>query len=620
MQMHPIFLLAVTTLVACQKTTPIAMETYAQDPHSFAQPNTTVVTHLNLNLSVDFDKHTLGGTARWTLKQPHGDTVIFDTHQLAVSQVWVDGQAVSPTWGVPDPILGTALRIPLDPNAKEVTIAYTTHPEAKALQWFEPSQTLGGTHPFLFSQSQAILARSWVPCQDGPGIRFTYEAQVKVPNGLLALMSATNPTQASGDGQYSFVMEQPVPSYLLAIAAGKLAYQSTGPRTGVYAEPGLIDTAAWEFADVEAMMTAAENLYGPYAWGRYDLLVLPPSFPFGGMENPRLTFATPTILAGDRSLVSLVAHELAHSWSGNLVTNATWNDFWLNEGFTVYFEMRIMEAVYGREYSEMLAQLSYDGLVAEVADFMQHGQSADTRLKLSLNNRNPDDGMTTIAYDKGYLLLRTLEQQVGREDWDAFLKDYFTRNAFQVMNTEQFLALLQEALPQTDTAMLNRWIYGEGIPEGADIPVSTRFKAVEDAARAFMSNSTLPDGAQWSTHEWLHFINQLNQPNRAQLQALDAAFGFSSTQNAEIFAAWLQPTLRLAGGYQTGTSVDFQQHVEAFLIRVGRRKFLTPTYRALVETNQVEWARSIYAKARPGYHAVARETMDALLQVNPSGV
>jgi aminopeptidase N len=594
------------------------METFANDPHSFAQPNTAAVSHLDLNLAVDFESHTLSGTAQWTLQQPHGDTIIFDTHQLDVRQVLVDGQPVTPVWGAPDPVLGTALKVALKPTSKAVVIDYTTHPEAKALQWFEPAQTLGGTHPFLFSQSQAILARSWVPCQDGPGIRFTYSARVKVPAGMMALMSATNPTAPSPDGQYSFAMEQPVPSYLLAIAAGKLAFQATGPRTGVYAEPALIDTAAWEFADVEAMVVAAENLYGPYAWGRYDLLVLPPSFPFGGMENPRLTFATPTILAGDRSLVSLVAHELAHSWSGNLVTNATWNDFWLNEGFTVYFEMRIMEAVYGRAYSEMLARLSYDGLVAEVADFMQHGQAADTRLKLSLENRNPDDGMTTIAYDKGYLLLRTLEKSVGRSAWDAFLKDYFTKHAFQVMNTEQFITVLQQALPQTDTAMLNAWIYGEGIPAGADIPVSAKFSAVEAAAQAFASHNTLPNGSAWSTHEWLHFIGQLQQPTLAQLQALDAAFHFSTSQNAEIFAAWMQPTLRLAGGYYTGTQADFKAQVEQFLIRVGRRKFLTPTYRAMVETNQIEWAQAIYAKARPGYHAVARETMDALLKWTPA--
>ena len=282
-------------------------------------------------------------------------------------------------------------------------------------------------------------------------------------------MSAENPTAVNAEAVYSFAMPHPVPSYLLALAVGELEFRPLGgsPRAGVYAEPPVVEKAAAEFADTEKMIAAAEALYGPYRWGRYDLLVLPPSFPFGGMENPRLTFATPTIIAGDRSLVSLVAHELAHSWSGNLVTNATWNDFWLNEGFTTYFEMRIMEAVYGREHSEMLAALAHQDLADAVAE--AGATSPDTHLRLNLAGRNPDEGVTSIPYDKGYFFLRLIEETVGREAWDAFLRGYFDTFAFQSMDTDGFLAYLREKLlagrPGVEEKLqIAAWVDGPGIP------------------------------------------------------------------------------------------------------------------------------------------------------------
>ncbi|MFO0359136.1 MAG: M1 family aminopeptidase/hydrolase, partial [Flavobacteriales bacterium] len=350
----------------------IAQSKLVQDNHSFSKPNEIRVSHLDWDAEVVFETKTIRAVATYDIQHiAAADQIIFDVKKLNIEKVLVDGQPVNFEIGEEKEFLGSPLKINVKSDSKKVAIHYTTSPGAEALLWVD------GEKPFLFTQSQAILARTWIPCQDSPGLRITYNANVKVRKDLLALMSADNPTSKNESGIYSFRMDQKIPSYLIALAVGDIEFKAIGERTGVYAIPSLIDAAAYEFEDMQKMLEAAEKLYGEYAWGRYDVLVLPPAFPFGGMENPKLTFATPTIIAGDKSLVSLIAHELAHSWSGNLVTNATWNDFWLNEGFTVYFEERIMESVYGRDYSEMLAQLSRQELDATVAEFMS-GNEQDT--------------------------------------------------------------------------------------------------------------------------------------------------------------------------------------------------------------------------------------------------
>jgi aminopeptidase N len=378
-------------------------------------------------------------------------------------------------------------------------------------------------------------------------------------------MSAENPTEVSSDGMYQFRMPQPIPSYLLALAVGDLAFRSLGRNCGVYAEKPVIEAAAFELADTQKMIDAAETIYGPYRWGQYDILVLPPSFPFGGMENPRLTFATPTILAGDRSLVNLVAHELAHSWSGNLVTNATWNDFWLNEGFTVYFERRIMEAVYGRDYSEMLARLGMQDLEQVVEELGK--DSRDTHLLLDLQGRDPDDAANKLAYEKGYFLLRLIEETVGREAFDRFLRDYFDRHAFQSMTTQQFVAELNAAFPNID---VEPWVNGPGIPSNAPVVKSDAFEKVEEQVRAFERGQAVQQAANWSTHEWIHFLRHLPKPlTREQMAKLDADFHFTNSGNSEILHEWLLRAIEQR--YEPAYGA-----LEHFLLRQGRRKFLKP--------------------------------------------
>jgi aminopeptidase N len=433
----------------------------------------------------------------------------------------------------------------------------------------------------------------------------TYSARIEVPPELMAVMSASNPQVKNDSGIYQFEMRQPIPSYLLALAVGDLQFRQIGPRSGVYAEPSVLKKAAWELADTERMIVAAEELYGPYRWDRYDVIFLPSSFPFGGMENPRLTFATPTILAGDRSLVALIAHELAHSWSGNLVTNATWNDFWLNEGFTVYFEQRIMEAVYGRPYAEMLARLTLDGLREEI----QTLDDRDTWLKLDLVGRDPDDGMTAIAYDKGYFFLRMLEENVGRGKWDEFLRNYFDKHAFRSMTTEGFLEYLNQNLSPDVNVM--EWIYGPGLPANCPEVKTAQLTQVEKQAAAFLAGSAPSElrTQQWTTHHWLHFLRSLPAPLATQqMKRLDEAFALTASGNSEITHDWMLHVI--AAKYEPGI-----KKLEQFLTQQGRRKFLKPLYRKLVETDQGKvLAQRIYKQARPTYHAVSRETIDELLK------
>jgi leukotriene-A4 hydrolase len=598
------------------------------DPHSYAQG--PPLSHLWLALGVDFAQQTLAGSATWLLAEPltAPATLVLDTRDLTIEAVEAaehpdrnaavagPSPAVPYALGAPDAVLGQALSLELPAGTQAVRIRYRTSPSAAALQWLAPTQT-AGAHPFLFTQSQAILARTWLPCPDSPGRRFTYEADVEVlgpeRGQLLALMSAENPQATAPDGRYHFRQPQPVPTYLLALAVGRLDFAPLDGRTGIYAEPATLLRATYEFAELDRMVAAAEQLYGPYRWGRYDLLVLPSSFPFGGMENPCLTFVTPTILTGDRSLTSLVAHELAHSWSGNLVTNATWDDFWLNEGFTVYFERRIMEQLYGRPYAEMLQVLGEADLHHTIQDLGP--ASPATHLRLHLAGRDPDDGLNDIAYEKGCLLLLTLEQLVGRPRLDAFITEYFDRFAFESMNTDRFAAYLTQALlTPTEASQLNlpAWLDGPGLPPGAPVAQSARFAAVEEVL-AQLATGTPPANLQpitteWSSQEWEHFLRGLPPTlTAADLARLDEAFHFTTSGNAELLAAWFPLALR--AGYAPADAA-----LENFLRHVGRRKFLVPLYRALLAAPGGRTrAQAIYRLARPNYHSVATSTLDALV-------
>ncbi|WP_076011271.1 M1 family metallopeptidase [Alteromonas abrolhosensis] len=573
------------------------------DYHSFANPNEIRVTHLSLDLTANFESKQLVGEVTLDVERtkPENNTLVLDTRALEIERVSVEGESVPFEMGETDPDLGTPLTITLPSAANSVTVAYSTSPEASGVQWLTPAQTAGKKHPFLFTQAQAVHARSFIPLQDSPQVRVTYDATIKTPESLLAVMSASNDPTTERDGEYEFNMPQPIPSYLIALAIGDLKFKAMGERTGVYAEPALLESAAKEFEDTEAMLEVTEETYGPYQWDRYDLLILPPSFPFGGMENPRLSFITPTVIAGDKSLVSLIAHELAHSWSGNTVTNATWRDLWLNEGFTTYLTYRIMEMIYGHDRFKKEAVLGYQDLENDVAALDEN----DEILAIDLRGRNPDDVFSNIPYEKGALFLREIEHKIGRENFDAFLMQYFKDFAFKSITTDTFIAYLDDTLlkqypDKLDANRIHTWIFEPGIPEGAPHPESDAFTKIDDTRSAWLSGDVKAadiETAQWTVHEWLYFLNNMPESlSEAQLAELDSAFSLTSTKNNEIAHSWLM--IAVQNNYQPA-----YDRLYSYLVSIGRNKLVKPLYRELSKTPEGKaFAKRAFEEAKPGYH------------------
>ena len=595
----------------------------ARDNQSFARPEIARVTHVALDLNADFEARRMTGTATLDIQAAEGaQEIILDSKGLEIEAVTDgDGATLQHALGQGDERRGQPLQIRMG-DARRIVIRYRSAPDAEALQWLTPAQTAGKRHPYLFSQGQAILNRTWIPTQDSPGIRQTWEARITAPEPLKVVMSGERLTpegEAAGEGRraFRFRMNHPVAPYLIAIAAGDIAFRELGERTGVWTEPAMLERAAAELADTERMVAAAEQLYGPYRWGRYDVIVLPPAFPYGGMENPTLTFLTPTFIAGDKSLVGLVAHELAHSWSGNLVTNAVWSDSWLNEGFTSYFENRIMEAMYGPRRAAQEAALSWDDMQKALDE---EGRDApSTRLHAS---DDPDSGVSGIVYDKGAIFLRTIERIVGRERWDAYLRSYFDRHAFQPMTSQLFLADLRSNLVRGDAElerrlMLDQWVFEPGLPANAAEPDPAAFAAVDQAVRAFNAGgpaSALPYPG-WNTAERLRFLNALpRELANNRLAELDRTLGLSQTGNAEVLFAWLQ--LALANRYEPALPT-----AERFLLAMGRRKFVAPLFETLA--GEGEWGRpiaeQIYGRARGGYHSVTSSAVDRALRGEGGG-
>ncbi|MBP6457690.1 M1 family metallopeptidase [Pseudoxanthomonas mexicana] len=613
-----------STPVAAPKK-PAVAQVADHDEHSYAEPQKVAIADLALDIAVDFDAKTIGGTATYTLdwKDKAATQLVLDTRDLTIAKV--EGEA-NGAWSplqyalaAKDPVLGSKLTIETPARNAKVRVTYTSSPEASGLQWLTPEMTEGKQLPFMFSQSQQIHARSWVPLQDTPQVRYTYTAHVTSRPDVMVLMSADNDPAAARDGDYSFKMPQKIPSYLMAIAAGDLVFKPISARSGVWAEPAMVDKATKEFEDTEKMIATTEQLYGPYRWDRYDMLVLPPSFPYGGMENPRLSFITPTVIVGDKTLVSLIAHELAHSWSGNLVTFSSAKHGWLNEGFTSYVENRIVESLYGKEQSSMEYAIARNALKKEIATMPEATQALAVKPGTKLD---ADDALSAVSYDKGAWFLQMLEERFGRQEFDAFLRGYFDHFAFQSITTEQFLAYAKKHLfdkhPNlVSDAEIQEWIYAPGIPAGAPQVQSRGFSNTDTARIAWQGSGQLPNPQltdAWITQQWVHFIEGMGDKLTVeQVKQLDDAYHFTGTANGEIAMRWYPLTIR--SGY-----VDARPEIAKFIERVGRRKLIMPIYEELVKTpDGLAFAQETFARAKPGYHPITTGSVEAVLAKASAG-
>jgi leukotriene-A4 hydrolase len=581
------------------------------DPHSFADEAQPRQQHLRWTARVDFPSRRLECTAELHFGRG-GAAVDLDTRGLEVAAVTTaTGEALPFSLGPSDAILGSKLRVSLREGDGRCVVHYRTGPNATALQWLDETQTASGLTPFLYSQCQAVHARSVVPLQDTPRFRLTYAATLRAPSAVRTLMAARalGRTEEGTEASERWAMERPIPPYLFAFAVGTLASEELGPRSRVWAEPALLARAAWEFASVDRMLTQAEELLGPYVWGRFDVLVLPPSFPYGGMENPTLTFLTPTVLTGDRSLVNVLAHELAHSWTGNLVSNATAEDFWLNEGFTVFVERRLLGVLEGHDSVSLHAAVGRQSLEDAVAGFRE--RPALTRLRTHLGGVDPDDAYSQVPYEKGYLFLRALEDAVGSARFDAFLRSYLGRFAFQSLTTQEFLDFLRAELPEAWTQLdVLGWVDGEGIPTNAPAPGSSRLAAL----RAL--GTRVPDAAEastWRPLEWQVYLGRLARPTpRPLVEELERTFGLSQGKNPDVLVAWLVPALSAGHAPALARTKDF-------LGEVGRMKYLKPLYAALLSREETRGeAEACFRRYRSRYHTIAAAGIENLLRRSPA--
>ncbi|AKQ64826.1 Aminopeptidase [Myxococcus hansupus] len=577
------------------------------DPHSYNDSTQPETETLDWRARVDFRTQRLHAEVTHTLKEASAGPLDLDTRDLEIRDV-VDtaGRPLPYILSPSEPILGSRLRIELPAGLRQFTVRYRTAPHASALQWLTPSQTAGGQHPFLYSQCQAIHARSVVPLQDTPRIRIRYQASLRIPKALKAVMAASflRREELGVEAEEHYEMPQPVPPYLLAFAVGSLAPKELGPRSRVWAEPELLEDAAEEFSGVDDMLRAAESLFGPYDWERFDLLTMPPSFPYGGMENPRLTFLTPTLITGDKSLVNVVAHELAHSWTGNLVTNASAEHFWLNEGFTVFAERRILEALAGQEVTALHGALGRRALDSAMQHFRSHPQL--TSLRTHLAGVDPDEAFSQIPYEKGYLLLRAMEDAAGRPAFDEFLRRYLATYRFRALTTEEFVAFAEKELPgvlaQVDA---EAYLHRPGVPAGAPSPRSRRLESLE-ALRGTVP--TQEQAKDWTPTEWQLYLESLPRTTpRDVFQQLDARFHLTQSRNPEVLVAWLVAALR--GGWEPAVA-----RTEAFLGEVGRMKYLKPLYGVLSASHDYRGlARALFKKHGERYHPIARQGVELIL-------
>jgi leukotriene-A4 hydrolase len=577
-----------------------------RDPHSFYDDTEPKVLSFDLELKVDIENEKLHGKIKLFFEREASGKIHLDSRNLEIKEVALeDGTSLKFTVDPEIAVLGNLLEIDFTSPSKAVVIEYETSKEASALQWLKPSQTKGKVSPFLFSQCQPHHARSIIPIQDSPAVRVTYTASITVPSSLTAVMAAgsagMNEDNEKGEKTFLFKMPQPIPPYLFAFAAGRITSKEIGPRSRIWAEPEIIEKAAYEFEEIESMIKEAESLFGPYEWERFDLLVLPPSFPYGGMENPRLTFLTPTLIAGDRSLVAVVVHELAHSWTGNLVTNANAQHFWINEGFTVWAERRIIEALYGNEAAVMSYAQGLNALKNALERFGQ--DSPFTCLVTNLEGVNPDDVFSEVPYEKGCLFLRLLEETVTRTNWDRFIRAYIEKYRFTSIETKELTDFIETHFPGIlEKVGGDEWIYSPGVPSNCPQIQSTKLVFINNLSAA-LKHGTYPSPAEiaaMNTSEKLVYLQTLPRPlSQEECAWLETNFELRNASNSEILCEWL--TIAASSDYEPAFS-----KIKVFLSEVGRMKYLRPLYKAMANSPRTRGlAMEIFQNTKDSLHLLS---------------
>jgi len=581
-----------------------------KDPASYTDLSQGKIKHIDFHISVDFVTRTFDVKARYQLQEPVHGPLFLDSFKIELKEANTNGRKLEWEFDPEDEILGQRLHLKGFEGDSTFTLKFRTSPEARALQWLDESQTVGGKHPFLFSQCQAIHARSIFPCQDSPSVRFTYSAEVEVPQELVAAMAAEQiEVQEGKQTTFLFKMPQPIPSYLFALGVGNLAFRELGPRTGIYAEPQTIEAAAWEFAENETKIVEAEKLLGPYLWGRYDLLVLPPSFPYGGMENPRLTFLTPTAILGTRGQTSLISHELAHAWTGNLVTNATWQDFWLNEGWTTYAETRITEVLEGTDSKDLHLAFNEKELIKIMERVGMN--SPQTCLKLP-DEKDVDSFATSIPYYKGCFFLQECEYAVGRERFDDFIQKYMASFQFQSLTTEAFLDFLKAELPEVfEKVDVHKWIYEPGLIEERHKPKSYLFDEVQQTLRDYEKGvkPTKEQIQNWHRYQVLSFLQGLPKKISVEdCQYFDDILELKKRNDIAFFSFFY--VICIASGYQ-----EILPRVEQFMANIGRMLYVLPIVRAMIGT---DWSRGyirpLFERVRDRHHQITVKAIEGLLK------
>ena len=602
------------------------------DYHSFANIEQFRVTRLELNLRVDFMNKVLFGVVALQVKRldPNATQLVLDTRGLDIRDVSEKPSNVmgalsksETTWvsrpfhvDKADPVLGSPLVIELPPGKKStesIKIEYVTSPTAPALQWVTDKQTAGKHHPFMYTLSYPIGTRSWIPLQDTPQVRAGYSAVIMTDDDVIAVMSANNDPRVKRKGQYAFLMRDPVPSSLIALAVGDLRFKETGPRTGVYAEKPLLEEAAKEFADTGAMLQSAERLFGPDRFDRYDIVVMPPSFPTVEVGNLSAPFVTSTAVTTDRSQEPVVARALAQSWAGGLVSVSSWRDAWINEGLSRYMGNRLMEEALG---SPRVAAASWLEL-RSLRENLDRQSAGDQVLAADLRGRDPGAPSREPAYQKAGLFFTYLDGKYGRERFDAFLRGYFDHFSLRSVDTDQFLAYLKDNLLDRFPGIVTReqalsWVASIGIPADALLPASTAFDSVDAARNAWLAGKTPAkkiDNRGWETPQWVYFLSGLPATlRRDQMAELDQAFGFDRSANAQEAGGWFLLVIR--NDYQPA-----YPHLEEYLKTTGRTSLIVPLYAELVKTPAgTTLARRVYPLAKPFYAAQTVAAVDAVVR------